>query len=196
MSSADSAIFWIERGFFPVPIPYREKGPKIENWQNLHITAADVPRYFNGAPQNIGVLLGEPYGNCDIDLDCAQAVAAFPHFAPDTGLIWGHASKPRSHWIYRIDPPHTSRKYLDPVDGTTLLEFRCLKADGTVGLQTVAPPSVHPSGERIEFWRDCNRDPANVDKDELGRAVVWTACVAMLARHWPEGGGGRPDAFL
>src|SRR5262245_37909971 len=86
MSSADSAIFWIAGGFFPVPIPYREKGPKIENWHTLDITAADVPRYLNSAPQNIGLLLGEPYGNCDIDLDCAQAVAAFPHFAPDTGL--------------------------------------------------------------------------------------------------------------
>src|SRR5215831_15869572 len=180
MSAIDHAIFWCNLGYYPIPIPYREKGPKIENWPNLHITADDVPRYFNGQPSNIGVTLGEPYGNCDIDLDCAQALAAWPHFAPETGLVFGRKSKPRSHWFYRIDPPTRSRKYLDPVDGVTLLEFRCLKSDGSVGLQTVVPPSVHPSGEPIEFWRDCSGEPANVDKDELGRAVLWTAAVSML----------------
>lgn len=196
MSIVDHAISWIRRGYHPIPLPYREKGPKLENWPQLHITAEDVPRYFNGHAQNLGVLLGEPYGNCDIDLDCLQALTAWPHFAPDTGIIFGRKSKPRSHWLYRIDPPARSVKYLDPVDGITLLEFRCLKSDGTAGLQTMVPPSVHPSGEPVEFFRDYNREPANVDATELGRAVRWTAAVALLARHWPQPQGGRHDAFL
>src|SRR5262249_11697466 len=36
----------------------------------------------------------------------------------------------------------------------------------------------------------------NVDSAELGCAVRWTAAVALLARHWPQAGGGRHDAFL
>lgn len=196
MTISDHATFWCQRGYYPVPIPYREKGPQIEGWQKLRITATEVSQFFNGAQQNIGVLCGEPYGLCDVDLDSPQALLAFPELAPDTGLIFGRPSKPRSHYFYRIDPPSKSVKYLDPVDGATLLEFRCLKSDGSVGLQTVVPPSVHPSGERIEFWRDCNREPANVDVEELGRAVRWTAAVSLLARHWPQPQGGRHDAFL
>src|SRR5215831_2976673 len=196
MSIRNHAISWIHRGYYPVPIPFREKGPTLKDWQNLHITEDTVDQYFNGVPSNMGVLQGGPYGNCDIDLDCLQALHAWPTFAPETRLIFGHQSKPRSHWFYRIDPPHRTVKYLDPLDHATLLEFRCLAADGRIGLQTMVPPSIHPNGEPIEFWRDCNREPANVDAEELGRAVRWTAAVALLARHWPQAQGGRHDAFL
>jgi hypothetical protein len=188
------ATTWCKRGYYPLPIPYREKGPKLEHWQNLRVTAEDVPGYFNGQPANIGVLLGEPYGNCDIDLDCEQALTTWPHFAPETALIFGRKSRPRSHWFYRIDPPCHSVRYSDPVDRATLLEFRCLKTDGSVGLQTMVPPSVHPEGERIEFFED--GEPANVDAEELGRAARRAAAVALLARHWPGARSGRHDAFL
>lgn len=190
------AIEWVQRGYYPIPIPYREKGPKLADWQNLRLTAEQVPAYFNGIPMNCGVLLGEPNGACDIDLDSMEAVAAWPHFAPETGLVFGRKSKPRSHWFYRVDPPLPSRRYLDPVNGITLLEFRCLKSDGSAGLQTVVPPSIHPSGEIVEFARGLDGLPANVDSSELGAAVLRTAAVALLARHWPAPGGGRHDAFL
>jgi hypothetical protein len=32
-----------------------------------------------------------------------------------------------------------------------IIELRCLDNDGTRGKQTVIPPSIHPSGERITF---------------------------------------------
>jgi hypothetical protein len=178
-----------------VPVPYREKGPKLEDWQELRITAETAGRYFNGAPQNVGVLQG-PSGAGDVDLDSREALIAFPDFAPETGLIFGRASKPRSHWFYRVDPPCRSVRYIDPVDHQTLLEFRCLKTDGTVGLQTIVPPSVHPSGEPIEFTRGFEGEAANVDAEELGAAVRRTAAVALLGRHWPQAQGGRHDAFL
>jgi len=195
MSVIDDATFWCRLGFYPIPVPYREKGPKLEDWPKLRITTSDVPRYFNGEPQNLGVLLGEPYGNADVDLDCNETLRAWPHLGPDTGLIFGRRSKPRSHWMYRADPACRSRKYTDPVNGGTLIELRCLKADGTVGLQTIVPGSVHPSGELIEFAPGCNREPENVDAEELDRAVRQTAAVALLARHWPSQ-GSRHTAFL
>jgi len=197
MSDIRNAIaLWCRRGYYPVPIPYKEKGPSIPNWQNLRITEPDVPRWWNGQPLNVGVMQGEPCGHADIDLDCSQAITAWPHFAPETRLIFGHQSKPRSHWFYCCDPPRRSQKYIDPIDHATLLEFRCLTADGKPGLQTLAPPSIHPSGEPIEFFRDCSLEPANVDADELLRAVRWAAAVALLARHWPGAQSGRHDAFL
>ena len=197
MTPSSAALDLIERGFFPVPIPFREKRPVIEGWPDLRITAADVATYFNGAPQNIGVLLGEPYGAADIDLDCGEAIAAAATLAPATGLKFGRASKPASHLFYRCDPPMPSRKYLDPTDKACLCELRCLKSDGTVGLQTVVPPSTHKeTGEAIRFELGLDREPANIDADELTAAVARIAAVALLARHWPAAGHGRHECEL
>lgn len=195
MDTLHSVIVWCHRGYYPVPAPHREKGPKLENWQELRITAETAGRYFNGAPQNVGVLQGEG-GAADVDLDSREALIAFPEFAPETALIFGRASKPRSHWFYWCDPPCRSVRYTDPIDHQTLLEFRCLKTDGTVGLQTIVPPSVHPSGEPVEFTRGCDGQAANVDAKELAIAVRRTAAAALLGRHWPAAQGGRHDAFL
>ncbi len=46
-------------------MPFREKGAKLPEWQNLRITKANVADYFNGNPQNIGVLLCAPSGTLD-----------------------------------------------------------------------------------------------------------------------------------
>ena len=105
---SSAALSWIERGYLPVPIPYREKRPVIEGWPALRITRDDVPQHFNGQPKNIGVLLGEPYGAADIDLDCFEAIAAAATLAPATGLKFGRASKPASHLFYRCDPDRKS----------------------------------------------------------------------------------------
>jgi hypothetical protein len=196
MTSLDAALGWVERGFLPVPIPFRSKRPVIEGWPSLRIGKADVARFFNGGPQNIGVLLGEPYGAADLDLDCAEAIAAAAVLAPATGMIFGRASKPASHLFYRSDPPMRAKKYLDPTNKGCLCELRCLKVDGTVGLQTVVPGSTHETGEAIRFEAGFDREPANIDCDELARAVARIAAAALLARHWPQQAGGRHDAFL
>ena len=45
------------RGLSVVPVPFRSKAPNLKGWQNLRLSEADIPHYFNGQPQNIGVLL-------------------------------------------------------------------------------------------------------------------------------------------
>jgi putative DNA primase/helicase len=140
--------------------------------------------------------LGVPYGAADVDLDCAEALAAWREFAVGTRLVFGRRSKRASHWFYRVDPAVPSKKYIDPVNGETILELRCLKSDGTVGLQTVVPPSTHPSGEEIRFEPDMDGEPANVDADVLQRAVAKAAAAALLARHWPKAGHGRHGCEL
>ena len=102
---------------------------------------------------------------------------------------------PASHYFYRVDPAIPSVKYIDPADNkTTLIELRCLKKDGTVGFQTVVPPSVHESGEDIRF--DADGVVANLEADVLSEAVARTAAAVLLARHFPPPKGGRNDAFL
>jgi hypothetical protein len=98
MSSAvAAAAAWIERGYLVEPIPVREKKPAIKGWPSLRISVKDLPIYFEGPAQNIGVLLGDDYGSTDVDLDCDKALLAASEFLPDTRLIFGHRSKPSSH---------------------------------------------------------------------------------------------------
>jgi hypothetical protein len=58
MTPLEIALQYIDRGWSPIPIPHRSKGPIIDGWQNLRIGGTDAPRYFNGAAQNIGIILG------------------------------------------------------------------------------------------------------------------------------------------
>lgn len=198
----DAALFWIERAFLPVPVrfrskkPYNPDDPHGRNWQDLHITADAAPRYFSSAERNIGVMLGDKYGSADVDLDCIEAVKVAPQFLPDTGIKFGRASKPASHWFYRIDPPVPSEQFTDPMDGGTLLELRCQNKDGSIGHQTVVPPSVHESGEQIRFEPGFDGHPANVDAADLQAAVQTVAAATLLARRWPDAGSGRHETML
>lgn len=153
----EAALFWTNRSFLPVPVRYRAKtpynpdDPKGRNWQNLRITAENAAQYFDGAPQNVGVILGDAYGSADVDLDCLEAVGAAPHFLPGTGMKFGRASKPASHWFYRMDPPVASETFKDPIDNQTLLELRCRNKDGSIGHQTVVPPAFTNPGKRSDL---------------------------------------------
>jgi hypothetical protein len=199
-SPLEAAQWYATRGFYVVPIPPEEKGPQLKDWPELRLKTEDLPKYFNGAPSNLGVILGESYGTCDIDLDCPEAIAAAAEFLPVTGMIFGRKSARAAHHFYRCDPPLRTKKFLDPIipdkDEGTLVELRCLKADGNIGLQTVVPPSVHPSGEQIEFEPGYDKEPANTDAAVLQKAVAHIAAAAMLARYWPGEGSGRNAAFI
>jgi hypothetical protein len=96
---------------------------------------------------------------------------AWQEFAPETLIVFGHKSKPASHHFYRSDAPLKSIRYLDPAarkdERACLLELRSFASDGTVGLQTVVPPSTHSeTGEPIEFV-GIKGDPGKVDAIEL-----------------------------
>src|SRR5437660_10586046 len=105
MTPLEAALGWIERGFSPVPIPYRSKKPVLESWQQLDITADTASQFFNVESQNVGVLLGDKFGSTDVDCDCPEAITAARELLPETGMIFGRQSKPFSHFFYRSDPP-------------------------------------------------------------------------------------------
>ena len=196
MSPLQAAESWIKRGFHPVPVPYREKGPVLDEWQKIRINKDTVHSYFDLAPQNVGVLLGDENRVADIDCDCLEAVSAAIELAPPTGMIFGRASKPASHYFYRAKSPMRSRKFIDPTNRKiTLVELRSQKSGGSVGLQTVVPPSVHESGEPIRFESGRDGAPTEVDPDLLMSSVTKIAAASLLARHWPKE-GSRHDAFL
>ena len=196
MTTLEAAYELIERHFFILPVPYREKNPALDGWNTLRIDKTTVRRYFSGQEQNMGIILGDDNGTADVDCDCTEAVTAARQLAPETKMIFGRQSKPWSHFFYRSDPPVLSKRYADPTDRKTLVELRCRTRTG-MGHQTIVPPSVHKdTGENIRYEPGFDGMPANIDGDILQRAVARIAAAALLARHWPAAGHGRHDCEL
>jgi hypothetical protein len=192
----DAVFSYIRQGFAIVPVPYRQKGPIIERWQNLRITADDAPRYFNGGPQNIGVIQGHASGGLtDIDLDCQEAIAAAPYLLPKTSAF-GHASKRASHWIYKTNLAETQDRAAIKFMGagkSGLLEVRT--GGGGFAAQTIFPPSTHISGELIK-WEDGNDEILETDGAELLACANQLAAAAQLAIAYPKIGGRHDAAFV
>lgn len=179
-------------GLCPIPIPYREKGPTLEGWKQLRITQENAAHYFNGAPQNIGIILGEvSRGLVDVDIDCPEALLLASHLLPTTGGRFGRASKRASHWLYFSGVPKHI-KYEDPnIDGAgkTIVELR------SGGVQTVFPGSTHVSGEFIGFEDDADLAQITVvERTVLEAAVGVLAAACLLARYFPR--NGRHDFCL
>lgn len=163
-TSLDAARAYAARGYAVIPVPHRAKNPGFKGWQQMRLGEADLPHHFNGHPQNLGVLLGEPSGwLVDVDLDHARCVALADEYLPPTEAVFGRAGKARSHRLYRVTQPVTTKKHKSKSAGM-LVELR------STGMQTVFPPSTHESGEAIE-WEAGGAEPAEVDPDELLAAV-------------------------
>jgi hypothetical protein len=198
LSALDLARDYLVRGMSVLPIEYKGKRPfhngrLLTGWQHLKLTINDLPSYFNGQPQNIGVLLGEASGGLiDIDLDCPETVILADAFLPQTGAIFGRASKRRSHYLYYSNL--ATKKFHDPLleshadeakrKKATLVEIR------STGAQTVFPGSVHPSGEPVTW--DSDNSPSKLEAEIIEKAVRHLAAAALLARYWPS--GARNDA--
>ena len=125
----------------PIPMKFKSKQPAIENWTKFTIEdEGDIERYFV-EPFNIGILTGKPSNNLiDVDIDHPDALKFAPYFLPETYCIFGRASKPRSHWVYRV--PHPGNRMSFAAD-RMIVEVR-----GN-GCCTLFPESIHPSGEKV-----------------------------------------------
>jgi len=180
MSIRAVALEYIRNGWRPIPVPLREKGPRLKNWQRLRAEEADVARLFKNG-QNVGLLLGEPSGGLvDVDLDSPEAVTLASSFLPITERIHGRSSSPASHRWYRTKPVALPEKFSDPT-GACLVELR------STGQQTLAPPSIHPSGEVVEW--ESEGEASEVKASELRRGVSRLAAATLLVRSWPSEGG-------
>jgi hypothetical protein len=206
---AEHALAYAKRGWNPVPLPYKTKKPVDDGWQNRVIREDDVPRYFNGHAQNIGVIMGPSSGGLtDVDLDCPEAIAIAPFILPRTGAIFGRPSARAAHWLYKTDlatkegddETRAGDKAVLKFADSKLFRSRQKDKKATLvelrvgpGAQTVFPGSTHESGEAIT-WEEAG-EPAAVDGVDLIKSVKLIAVGALFARYWP-GLGARHDAAL
>jgi len=178
---------YAQRGWAPIPIPHLSKNPGFEGWEKTLLKLEDLDKHFNGKPQNVGLLLGEPSGGLvDIDLDTQESAQLAPVFLPKTGFVFGRKSKPKSHYIYLAKPLVKTAQFKDE-QKQMLVELR------STGAQTIFPPSTHPSGELIAF--DQEQEPGIVVGPKLAAAVGRLAAASILVRVWPRE-KGRHDLTL
>jgi hypothetical protein len=188
-----AARAYVARGWAVVPIAAREKGPRAPGWQTLRFELADLPQRF-GRGGNIGLILGPPSGELvDVDLDCSEALALADIYLPPTGAEFGRTSKRRSHRLY-IAQGAIKEAFSDPLTGETLIELRAAGRDGAAH-QTVVPPSIHPSGEPVEWHGDIIA-PAVIGAAALRTASAWLAIGCLVARYVSPHAAERPGPDL
>jgi hypothetical protein len=192
------------RGWKVLPLASGRKECLIKGWSRRNFGPNDF-----GPGDNIGVQFGSASGGlCDVDLDSVEARAVGPLLLPATETVFGRASSPSSHCLYRSNlwqrAKTAARKFQDPVrasgegqeHGICLVELRVGRVDknqNPVGVMSMVPPSMHPSGERVCWERD--GEPTQVDGVELEATVSSLAAAALLVRHYPAT-GRRHDAAL
>lgn len=162
------------RGWNLARLRPKSKAAAENDWPNQRPEAAD---FLDG--DNVGILWGEPSGGLvDVDIDDKAAAVTVRAWLPKTGAVFGRDGKPDSHLVYRaIGGIPKSAQFKDP-DGPLLGELR------STGLQTMAPPSIHPSGEPVRWSEE--GDPAELPAEELAEDAGWAFGAALLVRHWPE----------
>jgi P4 family phage/plasmid primase-like protien len=178
MTTLEAAVAYHARGWVPIPLLPRNKRPAKDAWPELRPTSAELLGLFAGQA-NVGIHLG-PSGVVDIDLDCPEAVTLAPALLPATALRFGRDGSPGSHWLYR-SPGAEYEKLLFLKE--TLLEVRA--GDGK---QTVLPPSIHPTGERVrwEVGVDPAASPTEVQAFVLSASARRLAAGCLLLRAgWP-----------
>jgi hypothetical protein len=183
------------RKWKPVPISRKTKKPIGKKWQER----AFDPAQFDGNAQNVAIQLGEASGGlADVDLDAMSAIGFAPEFLPATDAIFGRKSKPCSHQLYVTDLYKTDTRaviqfarFMNGRAGPMIVELR-IGGDGK-GAATVAPPSMHETGETVEWIRE--GEPAQVAGDELFHAVRKLAVASLLKPYYP-GQGSRHEGAL
>ena len=192
MNIADAALDYARRrGWKPVPVHRKTKKPVDKGWQKRSFD----PAQFDGNSLNVAVQLGEVSGGLvDIDLDNMLAIGLAPEFLPPTDAIFGRRSKPCSHQLYLSDLCSSEKRaaiQFKDFSGAVIVELR-IGANGKAATTTF-PPSMHPSGELVQWERD--GEPARVAGDDLKRAVLALAVCCLLKPHYP-GSGSRHEGAL
>lgn len=162
-----------------VPAGHMSKAPVLKNWQTTEVGTYDASHFTNGNTNIAGVMGDKSNELVDIDLDCPEAITIADRYLPKTGWIFGRPSAPDSHRLYRVTDAGKPMKFQGPNGEGTLVEFRADKC------ATVLPPSVHPSGETVEF--SMQDEIAKVDRAELLNRLAELGAASLIAKHWHQG---------
>jgi predicted P-loop ATPase len=175
------------------------KGPRDKGWTEKTYTRDE---YKEG--MRVGFMCGQEFTPgrhlTDIDIDWAPGYKIALALLPPTDFGFGRTNKTVSHVCYTTPEPIASFKYEDPTDKTVLIEIRGTKLDGTLGNQTMCPPSIWSRGdlrEPLGFVLEELKLPTHYDAISK---VVQTTCMSaismLLARHFGAQGFGHETRLV
>lgn len=180
-----ATVEWIKSiGAQPVHLTFRSKAAMAKGYERDDWVAPDTA-VWRRSNLGVGIKTGpRSKGPVDADLDCLEALYFAPLFMPPTEAKIGRDTKWDSHFFYLVpEAEFEGRKFIDPVDKTTLIELR-----GDGGNQTVMPGSLHQdTGEEVRFSKPNPVIPI-VPSAEIVEGAKMTALASLIARHlWNEG---------
>jgi hypothetical protein len=128
----------------------------------------------------------------DVDIDWGPGSLIALAVLPPTSWVFGRTSKCISHCMYTLCEAMVSFKYED-IDGTSLIEFRGTKNDGSIGFQTMIPPSIwfkNGVSEPLTFVKSEAITHIPVSS-ELKQSTCLGAIGMIIARHLGVNGFGH-----
>lgn len=174
---------YYERGFRLIFYQSKQKGPSGQEAVRWTERSDQLKDYQEG--QNVGIFTGHEISPgkflADIDFDWTDGFPLAKHILPPTGFGFGRPSRATSHVFYTTPEPVVSQSF-DNIDGKPFVELRGTKNDGSIGLQTMMPPSVHPNGENLKLLID--EDLGHVE--DLQRKVTLYAVACMIHSCFPN----------
>lgn len=188
----DHAALYISFGWYPIPL----KGCRVGCGQEKHAAGVHGTKECRDSNWKVRIYRPEDFEEGDnvgirlvkesderskklvaVDLDAPECVALADKFLPPSSASWGRPSKNPSQILYlsSFERPITIKD-----ENTTLVEIR-------VDHQSMAPPSIHPNGEKLA-WIGDKIDAPEVDPGLLSQSVRMLATAALVARHYPSPG--------
>lgn len=172
-------------GIQPVMVKPLSKKPMHVGWLENFLDIRDIIKEIKAYPDaNIGGVLGAISNRVmDFDVDERNAIDIAQRIMPPTSMVFGRPTAPKSHLEYRVFPDDlcVSVEYRHPTDGRMIAELR-----GNSRM-TVFPPSIHESGEQIEYECGCDLEPSEVSYAVLCLKSSMVCCAFILAEHWKLG---------
>lgn len=192
----EAAVGYFRSGLEPIRLQPANKKP-IGKWAEPRTwTEAEIKREFTGA-DNVGIALGQRSNNLvDIDFDCPEAA-----YLAKTVLghlpSFGRHSSPHSHRVTYAKLERRKVEFKMPENiahrlsapRAMLLEIR---GDGH---QSMFPPSLHPSGERVT-WHDSLENIPSSDGIELQAQCGLVAALSVVLMSYPRVSGDRDNICL
>jgi hypothetical protein len=171
---------YYDRGFRLIFYGTKKKGPEGQEALKWTERSDEAKDWRTG--RNVGVFTGHEISDgkylVDVDFDWSDGLPLAKRIMPATGFGFGRASRTISHSFYTSPKPIASRAY-DNIDGKPFVELRGTKTDGTIGLQTMLPPSIHPSGEEVKLLMDEEIG----HYEDIERHVTLYAVACMIFAH-------------
>lgn len=160
-SALEAARCYLAAGLTPIPIQARTKKPALRSWKRYQAeqpSQRDIDNWFENAERGVGIVCGRVSG-CLVVLDW-DALDDYQQWAadhPDLSAIAPTVATPRPgcHVFLRTREPIRSCKPAAGLD---------VKAEGGY---VIAPPSIHPSGERYRMVSGSWDSIPVVDENEV-----------------------------